>query len=642
MSTWMYQFWLFSFKTAKHWGRGPQDWTADILGFHKYRARRAIGGSVPCTPSDSAETPAASHSTPANDAGPGFKTEPTPLCRWSIHCAHIRYQRIPSPPPSANEQFDIDDEKNWPTWGTGASPQGFTEKVTAGLQSNSFSPLEAQKLPIDPALIAGATRRSTNEFSTEAFGFAIMSRNEELVEGFMEKKLDFVAMGLFPFHLAASYLDGAKSCCRILDILQEFQPVAVRELFVNDLGHTILDQLMICIVKSHTSCSPSVVDLIFKTDRRFEGEDVSICGRWDADSECVRVLLNNGNSAIPFEWKHMFCHTSAQAICHSIGTIFGPRWAPNINHPSGLFGRRCAACGLKLQLSPLHTLILVAMQLSLVGCQGETLFGVVACLLCLLRHGANPLAKVEVSIHALVSESASDVCTHQELDPLEFSKELLWKFQMGWPMDLIVGWQILLQILMHAQRIRTYGSHDTSDRPGDGVNIDSDDVDDDVDDVDDPLFSRYEEEPEMHKNPVRRNFTPLICPLYPEAAHRPWLGKDGLLGSLWAAIQVELLTYRRLQDYDAWTSRHFDMHALVIYLCEGRELALPLLSNGMMKPFCCCGTFPGAVPGTPILDDATAYYFSNLDDYSRSSFLNTSLERPDRWYYHYIEVDATS
>lgn len=33
MFSWLYQFWFFSFITAKHWGRDPRDWTAETLNF---------------------------------------------------------------------------------------------------------------------------------------------------------------------------------------------------------------------------------------------------------------------------------------------------------------------------------------------------------------------------------------------------------------------------------------------------------------------------------------------------------------------------------------------------------------------------------------------------------------------------------
>lgn len=57
---------------------------------------------------------------------------------------------------------------------------------------------------------------------------------------------------------------------------------------INDLGHTVLDSLMASILKSHTSRVPGVVHTTFGNDQRFAGEEVDICGRWDADSDSIR------------------------------------------------------------------------------------------------------------------------------------------------------------------------------------------------------------------------------------------------------------------------------------------------------------------------------------------------------------------
>ena len=66
LSMWMYQFWLFSFKKAKHWGRGPHDWIAGILGFDDYRQRKAISTFPANTPGRNMRTPE-SQTTPRED-----------------------------------------------------------------------------------------------------------------------------------------------------------------------------------------------------------------------------------------------------------------------------------------------------------------------------------------------------------------------------------------------------------------------------------------------------------------------------------------------------------------------------------------------------------------------------------------------
>ena len=580
MSTWMYQFWLFSFKTAKHWGRGPQDWTAEILSFDNYHQRRTISISLPNTPGVNMGTPA-SQSTPGEDrpndpAAMNDGKRPSSLCRWSIHCADVEYEEVPSPPRSPPRTLDLDDEKSWPAWPSSYVPKDFTEKLTDSLESNDFSNVRLYDLPIAMNHVAKAARRSSDELLREALGFSIMGRNVELMANLLKEIEEigegFEASGLYPYHLAASYVDGSKHCCSILDKIMLWYPRSPRQLYVNDLGHTILDQLMTAILKAHTSCLPSVVDDVFKHEKRFEGEDVDICGRWDADSDCIRVLLANGTAGIPFEWKHMFCHTSVQTICHSIGTVFGPMWGPNINQPSGLFVRRCSHCGLKLQLLPLHTLILVGLHLSRSGCKGENLFGILACLMCLLKSGANPLIMANISLQALLGNEEVNECSHEALDPAELVERMLASLTSMWPRELRTGWEVIRHVLRHSQAV-------------------------------------------WHSRAVWKN------------GH-----SQELLATLWAAIQTELLTYRRLEVGDEWISQNFNMDALSESLSNHGNVAIALVQEDMMKPFDESGSFPDAVEACPIVDDAATYYFSNLNDWERTTFLQTPSHRVETWW----------
>lgn len=132
----------------------------------------------------------------------------------------------------------------------------------------------------------------------------------------------------------------------------------------------------------------------------------------------------------------MFCHTSVQTICHSIGTIFGPRWGPDISSPSGLFTRRCSnpEYGEKLVLYPLHTLVLTAIHLP-EGAKDEALFGVLACLLCLLSNGANPLLKAQISSEVLLGWQLTEICTHEELDPAEPASQVPEPPTSKWPLE---------------------------------------------------------------------------------------------------------------------------------------------------------------------------------------------------------------
>ena len=636
----MYQFWLFSYKTAKHWGRGPQNWTADILGFQNYHQRGTISLSSPSTPGAGVGTPA-SQLTPrgdemANTNMESDEREPSSLCRWSIHYKSIPYENSPLNPGSPPEDVDVHDEDNWPEWSASSLSMGFSEKLCDNLQSNAFSNIDRDKLPIAVDQIATAARRSPKELAIEAIGFAIMGRNADLLADHLDDKvIDLDSSGLYPFHLAISYLDGAKSCCDILECLQNVRPLSLRKLYVNDLGHTILDQLMIAILKGHTSCLPSVVDVHFKKDKRFAGEEVDICGRWDADSDCVRTLLARGVAGIPFEWKHMFCHTSVQTVCHCIGIVFGPDWGPNINAPSGLFVRHCSSCGLKMELLPLQTLVLVGLHLSQSGCKDENLFGILACLLCMLSNGANPLMKAEISLQALLSDDAGSGCNHEELDPAEFAERLLF---ISWPSmgtdELKIGWQVVCQVLKRSQ---SEWNADPSRRRSapkdegyDGDSVPTSESGHDVMSIDfeasinssETEMSTEEEEESGEKH----------CCIRCDFGGGHFFGRSKDLASLWASIQTELLTYRRLQEGDSWISPNFDMKALNESLIHGNKVDIALVRKEMMKPYCWGGEFPDACLACPVLEDVAAYYFSNLEDWNRSTFLAADECREEVWF----------
>jgi hypothetical protein len=251
------------------------------------------------------------------------------------------------------------------------------ERLRNGLESNGFSNIKADQLPLAIPQVAKAAKRSPNELFGEAFAFSIMGHNLELVDELISRvtKADVNILSLYPLHIATTYLDGSATCCNMLDLLccrllrRGFTP---NQLYVNGLGHTVLDNLMIAILKGHTNTSPEIADDSLKRETRFAGAEVDLCGRWNADSPCFRSLLESGRSSLPFEWKHKICHTSVQTICHCIACL--STHEADLNTPSGLFLKYCSHCGQKLQLLPLHTLVLTAFQLAQTGCESEDLF----------------------------------------------------------------------------------------------------------------------------------------------------------------------------------------------------------------------------------------------------------------------------
>ncbi len=599
----MYQYWFFAFKSAKHWGRGPQDWTADILGFDDYHQRTTISISSPNTPAADLGTPA-SQSTPQMDEMIDLtllsvvKT-PSSLCRWGIHYSDIGYTIFPSPPHSSTWNLSRNDEESRLRWPASHKSEEYTNKLCASLESNNFSNVKIDDLPIAVDHIAKAARRSPDELLDEALGFSIMSRNSDLVRD-LAKRIGgrFDDIGLYPFHLAVTYLDGSKTCCEIFDILEDIHPLSLPKLYINTLGHTVLDQLMIAILKAHTSCLPNVVDVIFKTDNRFEGEDVDICGRWDADSDCIRTLLANGSSDIPYEWKHMFCHTSVRTICHCIGTVFDPYWRPDIDTPSGLFVRRCLHCGLKPQLLPLHTLVLVGLHLSRSGCKNENLFGILACLLCLLRNGANPLLKSNLSVQALMGNEEVNECSHEELDPAELAEMLLTSSQSVWSREVITGWRVICSVFKHSQR--DWKATPSWHRSASNGRVLDDEFDTFTDHTEDEK-STDEEASDDHHRPAKRS---------KDKVHRNFFRESNVLAPLWGDVQKEFQTYRRLKEGDEWISPNFNMQTLNEVLIRDNEVDIALVQQKMMKTFCRCGQFSESNPACAIVDNSVGRILS--------------------------------
>ena len=204
---------------------------------------------------------------------------------------------------------------------------------------------------------------------------------------------------------------------------------------------------MIAIVKAHTGCVPGDVDEKMKRQRRFAGEEVDICGRWDPDSREMRALFAKRSPSIPYDWKHKFCHTSVQVICHCISLMFGAEWKPEINHKSGLFKTKCQHCIQELTPLPLHALVMVAFLLAQRGCAEEDLFGIIACLMCLLSRGANPLLGSVLSASVLYGTDPYVGCTHDILTPLQLVERIPRQHLQNWSPAVRTGWGTMGHVL---------------------------------------------------------------------------------------------------------------------------------------------------------------------------------------------------
>lgn len=597
-ATWLHDFWIHTFVTAKYWGKGPKEWTPSLIKFKtlppevdfmldgNQRHEFQIGGS------------STSYVWPT----PTSIEPPSQLCNWSIHYQDPEYESVSSPATGEDmemeDAFDIEDESSWPPWSEIEPDHNLTTSIVNSLQNRDFTTIQDQDLPLASDAIINPTVKSPNEAIPEAIAFAIMARNLEVLEDLTDNFLCASCMHIKQihlFHLAATFLDGSRTCCsimwRLVNCLNE--EASIGRNYVDNAGLTVLDALFVSILRSHTTLTPDVLlpaALSGEKQTRFPGATVDVCGRWDADSPCARHLQASGEVNIPPQWKHMFCHTSVQAICHCITAIFTGMWRPDINTPSGLFRRRCP-CGLELTLGPLHALVVTAFHLSQSGLPGETLFGMISCLVCLLTVRADPLLAVDVSVDALIGSGRTADCRHQRLNAAELACYVPEYIIQNWTQDVQLGWRTFTAILNHA--VKT--------------------------------------EPEVQETPWPP--PPSVCT---HNVHRVEnffhmdLVKcgDEKLGMVWAAIQVELLTYRRLKENEPWISPYFDLHEVLQGLQDSNENALQRLvrSDGgrEIANFSKCGLFDECDPssiGCALREEACNYYFANLEDCERTTFI---------------------
>ncbi|KAI6297578.1 hypothetical protein MCOR11_000458 [Pyricularia oryzae] len=595
---WFHDLFMFSFMSVKYYGRGPTRWDAELI------ATRSLGG----LPTDGASHQARALPDISNSAQAAIwddSMHPTMLCRWSFHyeddveCDDAVY--APSPPHAPQAQ-DIEDETTWMPW-EGNQSSSLSEILQDGMTSGSFTKATTD-LPITSPTVSAALERSKDQLEAEAFAIAIASGNHDYLSGLRRFDLECFSgkLGdLFPFHLAATHLRGATSCCLIADYLVENMDGerSVQRLNRNDLSHTILDSLMITILRSHTSVSPAIVCEALGKAARFPGEGIEVCGRWDLDSPCVRRLFASGRTSVPMSWKHPFCHTSVQAVCHFITALFSRPYSPDINLESGIFLRRCC-CGDKLRPRPLHTLVMVAYCLASHGAPGETLFGAIAVLTCMLVHNANPLDEADLAIPLLFFPGGTPDtgnCQHTPMTPIALAHALQGLPHHQWTSEVRLGWDVFVMTmkLAAAQRSNDEGMSTSGSFTCEHY-YDSDS--------------------------------------YYDINNNTYCASPGL-GRIWATIQAELVTYRRLGEEDAWISTNFDLRHLRQGLELGSDVSfMPFVSSSMIKDFSRCGWFVFGderedradyrsitIRPMPRAQDVCSFYFMNMEDWSRSTFI---------------------
>jgi hypothetical protein len=518
---------------------------------------------------------------------------------------------------------------------TNIPQDSFPDVLSQTLRRNTFSEISESSLPLSVPMVHAAATASKSPLLTESVAFAIMGRNKILLNNLLQKMkaedLREEMCKTHPFHLAATYLDGAKCCCSIFEELVDYLPP--RDHYLNDKDHTVLDSLILTILRSHTTCKPGDFDIPLKSDQRFRGEELDICGRWDADSEAFLSLLHSGMREVPNSWKHKLCHTSTQAICHSICILFASSSfaPPDINRKSGLCETTCISCGLRMQLSHLHVILVVALKLSIFGRDNEDLFGVLAVILCLLSNGANPSQAMQVP-HSLYQEVDDELdCHHSEYTPAELCQEIINTISIKISPALRTGWGLLHCVLVLSASEWIGGEPDEGwevpEIPSNVYNFKAEEIED----IESQIPCRYRHN--VHGVPSEWDTAMDFCNIYEDrekfrllARPENFFGHNKDLSTLWAAVQTELLTYRRLHDNATWVSPAFNMANLLDGLQSGSGIQIDIVTESRMSDFCDCGRFVGAEnPAIPRADEVSRHYLSNLEDSWRATHIDGAL-----------------
>jgi hypothetical protein len=271
---------MHSFLTAKSWGSPPS-----IVNM------RTPSGFTPSAFLELPSSPLLANTPCSVD----IANPPTKLCRWSIHVKHIPYEPLPNEPADSNSTF-----------------VSFTDCLHQSIATGDFTELRNDNLPLSHDAVLHSLTENPIALEVDSWKLAIMAGNTDLLHDLSysngrRKQVPEEVKSMYPYHLAASFLDGGGPCCTVFQSLLSALPGScLLQNNINDLGHTILDSLFVSILRSHTSVQPEIVSDEFRALSRFPGEEKDICGRWDADSPEVRELFAEGYARIPIRWKHPF------------------------------------------------------------------------------------------------------------------------------------------------------------------------------------------------------------------------------------------------------------------------------------------------------------------------------------------------
>ena len=319
VSRFLYSFWHYAFAAAQSWSPRSGSLTANELGSMN-RSNAEL--KEQCTVIGSFGA--------IHEIDPNMISISPQTCRWSIHMSN---------PFAVFAMTETEAARSTQEY---APAEGFPlgDQLRRILVEDVLPEASSSNLIVPLTTLASKTYHSNFDLIGETISFAIMGGNLSLLRSVLSqfrdvldeileldsgqdlrKVMDDAGVNLTTLlHLATSYLDGGNTCCLMLNALLAAEtPFDFADPhFINVAGHTLIDSLLLVILRSHTNVPLNTVDSQLGRSARYSGQEVDICGRWTATSDCYKTLLASGHTQIPWAWKHKFCRTSAQAICHSL------------------------------------------------------------------------------------------------------------------------------------------------------------------------------------------------------------------------------------------------------------------------------------------------------------------------------------
>ncbi|RYO91627.1 hypothetical protein DL766_003194 [Monosporascus sp. MC13-8B] len=217
--TWLHDRWMYSFMTAKYWGKGPRYWTVQTIEFKTGTDKSLL---EPATLSDSH----GSGSTPSAQS-----LQPKSECHWTIHHQGDEYEALPdSPEDGPMREYDIEDESTWPAW-------------TSSVDARTFNLLDDD---------------DDDDDNDDDDDDDDNDDDDDLLDDYSEwEKVYNIYVEMEALHLAATYLDGSRQCCSLISELTVFSDAGE----IDHFGHTVLDNIFLTILKSHTKVIPSATHI---------------------------------------------------------------------------------------------------------------------------------------------------------------------------------------------------------------------------------------------------------------------------------------------------------------------------------------------------------------------------------------------